>query len=186
MSRHKQILSGLFFAAIVLPSLASADTGLYLGASIGSSHLDRDFRGFTLDTDATAYRIVGGLQLSDSLGLEAGYHNFGDFAETIDFGGLTSRTEFVADGWTLGGTLALPLSDQLSIFGRAGVFFWDAEVEVDGFSITVPDDENPYYGGGAKIEISPNLALIGDWTRYELDNIDSDVISIGFQFRFGG
>lgn len=185
MSRQNPILPGLLLAAIVLPSFASADSGLYVGASIGSSHLDEDFRGLNLDTDATAFRFVGGLQLGDYLGIEAGYHDFGDFAKTVDLGGLSARTELVADGWTLGGTLGAPLSEQFSLFGRAGVFFWDADVDVDGFSINVPEDENPYYGAGARYDVTRNFSLIGDWTRYELDTIESDVISIGFQYRLG-
>ena len=185
MPHPTRTLSGLFLAAILIPSLAQADTGLYLGASVGSSHLDDDFSGFNIDQDATAYRFVGGIQLNDFLGIEAGYHNFGDFTETINIGGLSSRAELTADGWTLGGTLGLPLSEQFFLFGRAGVFFWDADVELNGFSINVPEDENPYYGAGAGFDITPNFSLVGDWTRYELDDIDSDVISIGFQYRFG-
>ncbi|MDH5620433.1 MAG: porin family protein, partial [Gammaproteobacteria bacterium] len=74
---------------------------------------------------------------------------------------------------------------QFSLFGRAGVFFWDAEIIVDGFSIDVPEDDNPYYGAGARVDISPNFTLVGDWSRYELDDVDTDVISIGFQYYFG-
>jgi opacity protein-like surface antigen len=185
MTRYILTAPGLILATFLLPSLANADTGLFVGASFGSSHLDEDFSGFNIDTDATAYRFVGGFQLGDYLGLEAGYHNFGDFAEIIDLGQFSSRTELAAEGWTLGGTLGMPLSEQFSLYGRAGVFFWDADVVVDGFSIDVPEDENPYYGGGAKFDVTRNLSLIGDWTRYELDTIDSDVISIGMQYRFG-
>lgn len=185
MSRSVPLIPGFVLTAFLLPTLAQADTGLYLGASLGSSHLNEDFSGIDLDTDATAFRFVGGFQLGDYLGLEAGYHSFGTFSETIDFGPGTSRTDVNADGWTLGGTLGLPLSDRMSLYGRAGVFFWDADVEVDGLSIDVPGDENPYFGGGAKVDVTPNLSLVGDWTRYELDTIDSDVISIGFEYRFG-
>ena len=185
MTHPMQTVPGLILAALLLSPLAQADTGLFVGASFGSSHLDEDFGGFNIDTDANAYRIVGGFQFGDYLGLEAGYHNFGDFAETVDLGGFTSLTEVTADGWTLGGTLGLPLNEQFSLYGRAGVFFWDADVEVDGFSINVPEDENPYYGGGARVDVTSQLSLIGDWTRYELDTIESDVISVGFQYRFG-
>lgn len=185
MTHPMQTVPGLILAALLLSPLAQADTGLFVGASFGSSHLDEDFSGFSIDTDANAYRIVGGFQFGDYLGLEAGYHNFGDFAETVDLGGFTSLTEVTADGWTLGGTLGLPLNEQFSLYGRAGVFFWDADVEVDGFSINVPEDENPYYGGGARVDVTSQLSLIGDWTRYELDTIESDVISVGFQYRFG-
>ncbi len=185
MTRYEKSLPGLTLAAFLFSPLAQADIGPYLGASFGSSHLDQDFSGLNIDTDANAYRIVGGFQFGDYFGIEGGYHNFGDFEETLDFGGISTRTELAADGWTLGGTLGLPLNEQFSLYGRAGVFFWDADVEIDGFSIDVPDDENPYYGGGAKVDVTPNLSLVGDWTRYELDTIDSDVISVGFEYRFG-
>lgn len=185
MTNYKQTMPGLMLAALLLSPIAHADTGLFVGASFGSSHLDEDLSGFNVDTDANAYRIVGGFQLGDYFGVEAGYHNFGDFSETIDFGGFSTRTELAADGWTLGGTLGLPLNEQISLYGRAGVFFWDADVEIDGFSIDVPSDENPYYGGGAKVDLTSNLSLVGDWTRYELDTTESDVISVGFEFRFG-
>ena len=185
MSRYIQTIPGLILLAFLLPTPANADIGLFVGASVGSSHLEDDFSNLKIDTDATAYRFVAGFQFTDYFGLEAGYHNFGDFSETIDLGQISSRTEIAADGWTLGGTLGLPLNEQISLYGRAGVFFWDADVAVNGFSIDVPQDENSYYGGGAKVDVTPNLSLLGDWTRYELDTIDSDVISIGFQYRFG-
>jgi OOP family OmpA-OmpF porin len=185
MIHHKQTLPGLILAALLLSPLVHADTGVFVGASFGSSHLDEDFSGLDIDTDANAFRVVGGFQFGDYFGIEAGYHDFGDFSETIDLGGFSTRTKVAADGWTLGGTLGLPLSEQVSLYGRAGVFFWDGDVDIDGFSINVPQDENPYYGGGAKVDITSKLSLVGDWTRYELDTTASDVISVGFEFRFG-
>lgn len=184
MNSKTRALLGLLPTVFLLPTLATADTGPFIGATIGSSHLEEDFSGFSLDTDATAYRFFAGFQFGDILGIEAGYHSFGDFSETIDAGGLLISTDIRADGWTAGGTLGLPLSDQVSLFGRAGIFVWDADVEIDGLSVSVPGDENPYYGGGVRFDFTPNLSLIADWTRYELEPIESDVVSIGFQYRF--
>ena len=182
----KRIIQGTAVAVLAgLAAGAQADTGVYLGGSIGSSHFDDEISGFDLDTDTSSYRLFGGLQLGDALGIEAGYVDFGDISETIDLGGVLSRTDISGDGWTLGATLGLPLSDSLTLFGRGGVFFWDADIVVDGFSIDTPGDENPYYGGGLKVDISRQLAITGDWTRYELDSLDTDVISIGLQYRFG-
>ncbi|MBU2676227.1 MAG: porin family protein [Gammaproteobacteria bacterium] len=186
MIHHKQqTVPGLILTTLLLSPLAQAETGPYVGASFGSSHFDEDFSGLNVDSDTNAFRVIGGFQLGDYFGIEAGYHDFGDFSESIDFGGFSSVTTVSADGWTLGGTLGLPLNKQFSLYGRAGVFFWDADVDIDGFSIDIPADENPYYGGGAKVDVTSNLSLVGDWTHYELDNIDSDVISLGFEFRFG-
>lgn len=177
-------LAAAFMVTSALPLAAYADTGAYVGASIGNARLDDNFDGFGIDTDADAYRLFGGIQFSDAVGIEAGYLNFGDFSETVDLGGLLSRTDITGDGWTLGATLALPLSENLSLFGKGGVFFWDADISVDGFSIDTPGDDNPYYGGGLKLELGDNLSLTGDWTVYEFDILETDVISLGFNYRF--
>lgn len=180
---HKPMLAAA--ALFLLPLAAHAESGFYLSGSIGSASLEEDFDGFEVNDDVESYRLLAGWQLSDALGIEAGYLDFGTFEERIDFGGSTALTELSADGWTLGATLAAPLSEQFSVFGRAGIFVWDADVDVDGIREAVDDDSNPYYGAGAKFEFSPNLSLLGDWTRYELDDVDSDVISLGFEYRFG-
>ncbi|MDJ0712352.1 MAG: porin family protein [Woeseiaceae bacterium] len=177
-------LASLATASLCAPAIASAESGLFVGGSIGSTTIDETFDGIDLDADATAYRIVGGFQFSDLFGVEVGYQDFGNIDENIVVGPVSSLTRISADGWTLGGTLGLPVSDNFSIIGRAGVFFWDADVSVDGFSIDTPGDENPYYGAGARLDVSDSFSLIGDWSRFELDDVDTDVISIGFQYRF--
>lgn len=185
--RAKQITAALAacaFGALAAP--AFADTGLYLGASVGNASLAEDFDGIDFDDDVEAYRILGGFQLGDTLGLEAGYQNFGDFEERFDVGGIPTVTRLTADGWTFGGTLGLPLTDFVSLFGRAGIFVWDADVEVNGLRSAVDDDSNPYYGVGGKVGFSDRFSLVGDWTRYALDDVDTDVISLGFEYRFGG
>ncbi len=170
-------VAGLAALSLAAPGLAAADGGLFIGGSIGSTTIDENFDGALLDDNATAFRLVTGYQFSDMLGLEIGYQEFGEFDEL--------QTTISADGWTAGATLDLPLGDRFSLFGRAGYFFWDADVVVDGFSIDVPGDENPYYGAGARVNLSRNFSLIGDWSRFELDDLDTDVISLGFQYRFG-
>ena len=164
---------------------ALADTGLYVGAGIGSAGVDETFDSFDFDDDVEAYRFLGGYRFGETFGIEAGYLNFGDFEQRTDLGNTTAITRLTADGWTLGGTLDLPVSDFVSLFGRGGVFVWDADVDVNGVRAAVDDDSNPYYGAGAKVSLTSNFSLVGDWTRYELDDVDTDVFSLGFEFRFG-
>jgi len=45
--------------------------------------------------------------------------------------------------------------------------------------------QRTYYGAGARLKVSSNLSLIGDWSRFELYDVDTDVISIGLQYRLG-
>jgi opacity protein-like surface antigen len=177
-------VAGLAAISLAAPGLAFADSGLFIGGSVGNTTLDEDFDGNVFDDNATAYRLVTGYQFSDVFGLEIGYQDFGELDETID-NPLPIEASISADGWTVGATLDLPLGDRFSLFGRAGYFFWDADVVIDGFPVDIPGDENPYYGAGARVDLASNFSLIGDWSRFELDDVDTDVISIGFQYRFG-
>jgi hypothetical protein len=178
-------LAGLGIAFLSAPGLAMADSGLFIGGSVGNTTVEDDFDGFVLDSDTNSYRLVTGFQFGDMLGFEIGYQDFGELNELLTIGTTTSDALVKTNGWTAGATLDLPVGDTFSLIGRAGVYFWDADVVVDGFSIDLPGDENPYYGAGARVIVSPNLSLIGDWTRFELDNVNLDTISIGFQYRFG-
>ena len=63
--------------------------------------------------------------------------------------------------------------------------FFDGDSLIDTVPWSTRSYSNLYVGGGAEVEITEQLSLVGDWTRYELDDVDSDVISLGFEFRFG-
>lgn len=166
------------------PVTASADSGFFVGGSVGAATLDDRIDTFALDTDSTSFRLNAGWQFSDFLAVEAGYHDFGKFDEELDLGGILSDVDIRADGYTLGLTTSIPLGSNMSLFGRAGAFIWEADARVDGLRIEGFDDENLYYGAGADFRVSERLSLLGDWTRYELDDTESDVISIGFRYRF--
>jgi len=162
---------------------ASADSGFFVGGSVGAATLDDNIDTFALDTDSTSFRLNAGWQFSDFLAIEAGYHDFGKLDEEFDIGGILSDVDLRADGYTLGLTTSIPLGSNLSLFGRAGAFMWEADARIDGLRIEGYDDENLYYGAGANFKITDRLSLLGDWTRYELDDTESDVISVGFRSR---
>jgi OOP family OmpA-OmpF porin len=166
------------------PLTAIADSGFYLGGSIGSSSLTDDFDGFDVDTDSISFRLTAGWQFNDFFSLEGGYHNFGEFEQTFDVAGNPVDVRLKADGFTLGATGSYPLGEKFALFGRAGAFFWDGDADINNVSQARPEDTNLYYGGGAKYAISDRFSLLGDWTRYELEDTESDVISLGFMFGF--
>jgi OOP family OmpA-OmpF porin len=174
-------------AAILLalsPLTALADSGFYVGGSVGSSSLSNDFDGFEVDTDSTAFRLIAGWQLNDFFSLEGGYHNFGELEQSFIDDGDPIDISLQADGFTLGGTGSIPLGETFALFGRAGAFFWDGDAEINDITEARPEDTNLYYGGGAKFAITDRFSLLGDWTRYELEDTESDVISLGFTYRF--
>ena len=183
----KHLNKAAFAATTILaltPLTAFADGGFYVGGSLGSASLTEDFSGFAVDTDSTSFRLIAGWQFNDYFSLEGGYHNFGDFDQTFDVGGTPVEVSLKADGFTLGGTGNIPLGEKFALFGRAGAFFWDGDADINNVSQATPEDTNLYYGAGGKFALSDRFSLVGDWTRYELEDVESDVISLGFTYRF--
>ncbi len=185
MKIQKYAATAALLSLLVGPMSAQAG-GFYVGASIGQAELSEDFDGFVIDENSTAYRVVAGWSVNDYFALEGGYHNFGAFEQDIDINGVVSRVSLSADGFTLGATGSVPVSEQFSLFGRAGWFFWDGDAEINNVSQATPEDTNLYLGVGIRYAVSDRFRVTGDWTRYELESANSNVISIGIQYGFGG
>ena len=185
MNTNKHVATALLLILAVAPLSANAGEGFFIGASIGSANLSENFDGLDVDTNSTAFRIVGGWRFNEYFALEAGYHDFGDFEQSIDVEGTLSTVSLTADGFTFGVTGSVPVSDQFSLFGRAGAFFWNGDAEINNVSQATPEDTNPFLGAGVSFSITEKFLLTGDWTRYELEDINSDVYSLGLVYGFG-
>ena len=210
MNMASMVTRGLFAALAFVPLSAFAESGMYVGGSVGSATLSKDLGSFRIDTESTPYRFTIGLQLYDFFALEGGYQNFGTFEDRFTLGGDPVDIGLKADGYTLGFTGSIPLGDRISLFGRAGAFFWDGEALInsvlygrvgaffwdedvyswedelyyDSNESAEPGDTNAYFGAGATVSLTDRLELVSDWTRYRLESTESDVFSIGFTYRF--
>lgn len=176
-------------AVAVALTLLAAPTSSYAGdfyiaASIGNANLDEDFDGFEVDDNSTAYRIHAGWRFNDYFSIEAGYHDFGDFEQTIDDVGGPITAKLSADGFIFGATGRVPVSERFALTGRAGMFFWDGDAQINNVTQARPEDSNLYLGLGLSYDVAKSLQLTGDWTRYELESATSGVFSVGLQYRF--
>jgi OOP family OmpA-OmpF porin len=170
--------------AVLAPVTTYADSGLVVGASVGSAELSDDFGGFAVDTDSTAYRITVGWRFNDYLAVEGGYHNFGRFDQTFDVEGTDVDISLKADGFTLGIVGNLPLGDRWSLFARSGAFFWDGDADINNVSAATPEDTNIYFGAGVRLAMTEKLSLTADGSRYDLDDTSSNVFSLGLNYHF--
>lgn len=186
MDYRKRVAPAALLALAMLPLSAVAEDSFYLGANIGSASLNEDFNGLNVDTSSTSYRLIAGWRINKTFALEGGYHDFGDFEQDVDINNVPGTVSLSADGFTLGATGSIPMTEQFSVFGRAGWFFWDGNAEINNVSQATPEDTNLYLGVGASYALGERFRLVGDWTRYELEGANSNVISLGFQFGFGG
>ena len=87
------------------------------------------------------------------------------------------------DGGTLSAVFRLPVSDNLSLSARGGIFMWESEVS-DRFAVSVLEGEDLFYGIGMQADISDQFSLTGEWDRFEFDNESADALFFGFKFRF--
>ena len=184
MKQTKTASIALLATLTLAPLAAFADSGFYFGGSVGSATLTEDFNGLGIDSDSTPFRLTAGWQVNDFFALEGGYHNFGEFEERFNIGGEPVAIRLKADGFTLGATGSVPMSRSLALFGRAGAFFWDGDAEINSVTQARPEDSNLYLGGGATVSVTERVKLVGDWTRYQLEDTESDVISLGLTYRF--
>ena len=102
-----------------------------------------------------------------------------------NFNGMPATANLSADGFTFGVAGTLPVSDKISLTGRLGMFFWDGDAEINDVSQATPEDSNLYFGAGAEYALTERFSFTGDWSRYDLEDAQSNVFSVGVQFSFG-
>ena len=103
-----------------IPVASAAQSNWYVGAGTGSSDIDDS----ALDDDSGT-KFYGGYQFTDRYALEGGHTDLGSF--DID---AVPGADVEVDGIQVAGVASFPLKDRLSIFGKAGVYMWDADISV--------------------------------------------------------
>jgi len=177
--------AALAVSAILLTGPVIVHAGnFYVGASVGNASLDEDFDGLRINDDTTTFRLVAGWRFNDYFSLEGGYQDFGDFEQSVDGVDGPFTAKLSADGFVFGATGRASVSERFALTGRAGVFFWNGTAEINDVSQASPDDTNLYFGAGASFDVSKQLQMTGDWTRYDLESATSEVFSLGLQYHF--
>ena len=159
----------------------------YIGASAGQSKFrtdcNRTITQFECDTKDTGFKVYAGGRMSEWLGLEIGYTDFGRIKAS---GGEV-------DAWAVPLSLVagVPFGDRFSAFGKVGGLYGRTDVTASLDSLTSTGHKSGWgwtYGAGATFAITPALQLRADWDRYKLDFVvgerDVDMLSAGLQFRF--
>jgi hypothetical protein len=173
--------------------LAAADRGFYVGAKIGTTDVEQSF-GDTVEQlidgeeDSVAFEV--GFRFSKYLGVQAGYHDLGDFPGIACDGGCVAPDEVAevessTKAYSLSAVPELSLPLGFSIFGKAGVVFWESEVKaigdvgtafLDDFS-----DEDVILGGGARFALPGPFSVFAEWEQIAGD---FETISLGATLSF--
>jgi len=188
-------------------------TGPYIGANVGTTRakFNNDSinstlagQGFTVnsrteDNSSTGYKLFGGYQFNRNFAVEGGYFDLGRFNYSVN---TTPLGTFAADTRVRGLNLdlvgILPLTEQFSVFGRAGAAYAQSRSNFTRTgalplinSPTSRNDTNLKVGIGMQYAITEALALRAELERYRVSDPvrnrgNIDMASIGLVYRFGG
>jgi hypothetical protein len=175
-----------------LSQAAFADSGFYVGASVGNGTISADVPDvsqggdFNFDEDDFAWKAYGGYNFDLAvidLGIEGGYVDLGSPSGTF----LGQNVEISATGWDAFGLAGIELG-PVGVFVKAGVISWDADIiaDVAGFgSITDSDDgTDPAYGAGLRFSFG-SFEIRGEYEYFDIDGSDDVyLLSAGLVWTF--
>lgn len=159
-------------AALLFCAPVAADSGAYIGGSIGQSYADTACCG---SEDDSAWKVFGGYNFDITfinLAVEAEYVDFGTFPSGPSIGpyehGVDALAGFGVAGLDLG---------FIGFFAKAGIADWDAGNQ---------DGTDPAYGIGARLTFS-SVEVRAEYEYFDADadNLsDLSLFSIGAAWTF--
>jgi len=178
MTKNKMLsrtLLAVLIGAAAFGAQAAEDNGFYAGAGAGQSFVDE--AGY--DDEDTAFSAFGGYQFNRYFGLEAGYVDFGELEPDAAGQALEASSVYV----TAVGTL--PFTEKFSGYAKAGFQRWNLDTAIPGLAGTTDDNGNDStYGAGLQYRFNDAVALRGEYSRFEFEDLDADLAQVQVRFDF--
>ncbi len=189
----------LFIASAAVPALAQKraatplqtveERGAYVGGTFGKSKFKdwcnisgapAGFQLLSCDDSDTAAKIFGGWRFSRFFALEASYIDWGEVSGTVSSGGAPSNVSSEQQSMGLAAVGNLPLTQQLSVFGKLGRL--RTEQEIRSPASRSETESEWHYGLGFRYAATRNLAVRGEWERSE--KLEVSMLSLGVEYSF--
>lgn len=199
-------------AVIASPFAVADDLGWYGGLSIGQTRakindpriasglLGEGFTTTSIDDDARSngFKLFGGYKLNRNFAVEGGYYDLGKFgftATTVPAGTLSGKIQ--VKGLNLDLVGILPLTENFSAFGRAGLNYAQARDSFSGTGAVTVFNPSPSkremnykFGVGLQYDFTESLGMRLEAERYRINDAvgnkgDIDLVSVGLVYRFG-
>ncbi len=197
--------------ALAIPPAMAQDSGWYTGLNIGRSRSDIDgaaivnglnsagfaTNSFDKDKREVGWKGLAGYSFSPRIAVEGSYFDLGTFnfnAGTVPAGGQSANINLRGFGLDLVGNM--PLTESLSIIGRAGVHnmrvgqVFGTNMPAGGFVDSNDRSARGKAGLGLQYQVSDAVSFRAELERYWLpSNLTTtkyaDMASVGMVFRFG-
>ena len=178
-------------ACVVGGALASAsipvsaqDSGFYAGLGAGMTSADTcdDLVALgvtSCDDDDTSLKIYAGKRFTPNFSAELAWVDLGEVTATGPGGTATAGV----DGFQIAGLGMVPVSPQVSFFGKLGFYLWDTQFTAPGMSLS-DDGTDVMFGLGLNWHLARQLDLRVEWEQFDIDGSDVSLLSAGVAFRF--
>jgi OOP family OmpA-OmpF porin len=197
MKINRLVLSALLASLSAgVSTIAAADDGLtnWVGVSVGNTDFNsKNLSGITpgtLDDTGSAWKMYLGFPITKTLGLEVGYMNLGKGSISNAAGTSTSHTRTKVYNADLVGSY--DINESFSLFGKAGIYFWQMHSDTTGPASTSDDDGTKLtYGLGFQYNPNKELGFRLEWERFDklgfkntTGEMNADLYSIGAIYKF--
>lgn len=187
----RDTIAAAAFALAFASTQASAQG--FLGASIGQSDIDEEIASGlitsgSVDGKDTAWKLFGGYMFSRNLGLEVGYASLGEASyEGEFFGDAVTGGKVEVSGFNVAVIGNLPLSERFSLFGKLGLFIWEAEASDTTAGLPFSDASDGTdisFGIGLSYDFTRQLGMRAEWEMFQIDEVEASLLSVGLVWRF--
>ena len=189
---------GRFLAASALAlsgalAASPANAQAFIGGAIGQSDIDEEvasglITSGTADGKDTAFKIFGGYMFNRHFGIEGAYVDLGQVSYSGSFlGSPVTGGKVEVSGLNISALGALPINEQFSVFGKIGLFLWDAEASdiTGGVPFSAKEDGTDVsFGIGVNYNFTRNLGVRAEWEMFTTDEADATLLSVGVVWRF--
>lgn len=175
----KYLALALLAAVFSAPSFAAEHEGWVYNGLTGMGYASADTGFGDISDDAFTSNSNIGYRWG-VVGVELGYTKFGSFRDNT--GGFDFESDL--DGFNVGMTVDRNLSDKWSMQGRAGVFAWKADLDLNGANIARNDGTDYYLGVSIDYNWKAKSSIGLGYTYYRADEVDVSLWGLHSEYRF--
>jgi OOP family OmpA-OmpF porin len=188
MRRALVILIAIF--GLAAPSFAGSKNGFSIGGGISSATISVEGMYDEIDSgdfkeSDTGFKLFGGFRFLTFVGVEAGYMDLGSPTDSTG-GGEPRDISVNLNGYDAAVVGYLPIG-PVDIFGKAGFFWWNADVEEALAQYNADDMDSgsdPFYGLGVAVWLG-QFSIRAEYELFDIEGTkDVSQISLGFAYTF--
>ena len=199
MTKFKSLICTAIVATLFTFNISKAEE-IYFGIDFLNNEIDTGVTNISssLDEKDSGYSLYGGIPLNENLAVEISYQDFGEASLSGVNGNqfrigtttyqFTTTASLSVSAESIGYALVpkMPVSENLSLYGKLGFHYWDSKFSVTSTNTTasLDDDGNDvFYGFGAEMNFGNLKGRIG-YSLFDLDGDDIESVNIGISFGY--